>query len=245
MEAFWPMVLAPGRYLLKGPGVKQELDLTSGDADGLSPAYLTPVKVSIAVDGAQCSPLQSVRLEPGKDDIDPADQAVEAKAAAANKFESVVWPGRFRIAVTAAGPACFIKRLLVDGVARSPHSFEIGNGTTSSIDVLLSSAVASIDGQVRGERSTLLLDNEVEPDLSKEQVADADGKFRWNSLEPGRYRLYAFEDFDREEWGNPALALLLAAKMVEIEVKESEHAHVVVPLISVADFAEALAKLPR
>jgi len=215
---------------------------SGGDLDDLSLAYLTPVKVSIAIDEAKCSPPRNVRLEPGKDDIDPADEAVEAKATAADKFETVVWPGRYRIAVTADGPACFVKRLRVDGVAQSAHSFEIKNGTAASVDVALSSAPASIDGQAAAGGSTLLLENELEPDLSKEQVAGAYGRFQWNSLEPGKYRLYAFEDFDSEEWGNPRLAELLASKSLEFQIKEGEHRHVLVPLISVAEFQQALEK---
>ena len=88
----------------------------------------------------------------------------------------------------------------------------------------------------------MLLENELEPDLSKDQVAGADGRFHWSSLEPGKYRLYAFEDFDREEWGNPRLAELLASKSLELEIKEGEHRQVVLPLISVAEFQQALEK---
>jgi hypothetical protein len=148
-------------------------------------------------------------------------QTAEAEATFENKFKAVVWPGRYQIAT--AVPSCFVKRFLVDGVTQSANSFEIGNGTAASIDVLLSSAVASLDGQVSGVRdrlsegSTLLLEKEREPDLSMEQVAGADGKFQWNSLEPGKYRLYAFEDFDREEWGNPRLAELLPPKSLEFQ----------------------------
>ena len=62
----------------------------------------------------------------------------------------------------------------------------------------------------------------VEQDFSAEQAVGADGKFHFNLLNPGKYRLYAFEDFDREAWGNPQLAVLLASKSLEVEIKEGE-----------------------
>jgi uncharacterized protein (DUF2141 family) len=241
----------PGRYVLEGPGVKrQRVDLTGGDVDGLIVECPTPVDLSIMLhtEGGpakpKCSIPRSLLLEPKERDM---AQTAEAEATFENKFKAVVWPGRYQIAT--AVPSCFVKRFLVDGVTQSANSFEIGNGTAASIDVLLSSAVASLDGQVSGVRdrlsegSTLLLEKEREPDLSMEQVAGADGKFQWNSLEPGKYRLYAFEDFDREEWGNPRLAELLASKSLEFQIEEGEHRQVVVPLISVAEFQQAWEKL--
>ncbi len=243
--------IRPGRYVLEGPGVKrQRIDLTSGDVDGLVVECPPRVDLLITVhtEGGptkpKCSIPRSLRLEPTERDM---AETADAERTTENKFEAIVWPGMYQMA--ADGPSCFIKRLLVDGVTQSAHSFEIGNGAAASIDVLLSSAAASLDGQVSGVRdglsegSTLLLENELEPDRLIEQVADADGKFHWNSLQPGKYRLYAFEDFDRAEWGNPRLAELLAAKSLEFQIKEDEHRRVVVPLISVADLQQAWEKL--
>ncbi len=88
--------------------------------------------------------------------------------------------------------------------------------------------------------TTMILQSDIEQDFSLEQSLGADGKFHWNLLRPRKYRLYAFEDFDREAWGSPQFAALLALKSREFEMQEGEHLHVTVPLISAEDFQEAL-----
>lgn len=137
--------------------------------------------------------------------------------------------------------------MLVNGVVQPGRTFEIKKGSATSIDLFLSANVASIDGQVTAAReltnaTTMLLQNELEQDFSAEQPVGTDGRFHFSLLNPGKYRLYAFEDFDREAWGNPQLAVLLASKSLEVEIKEGEHLRVTVPLISTEDFQEALRK---
>jgi hypothetical protein len=61
-------------------------------------------------------------------------------------------------------------------------------------------------------------------------------------LRPGRYRLFAFEDFDPNAWGNPQMALLLASKSQEFEIKPDQHGHIAVPLISFKEFQDAVTK---
>ncbi len=130
--------LFPARYLLQGAHVKQEIDLTKGDIEGLA-------------------------VELSKPELRPA----------------------------------------------------------KSIEPVSSAKLASIEGQVTGDHALeggimLLLESETDPEFSENRLAGSDGKFQWNSLQPGKYRLYAFEDFDRDSWGNPQLAALLAAKSVAL-----------------------------
>lgn len=92
------------------------------------------------------------------------------------------------------------------------------------------------------DKVTLLLEDQSDPDSSPTKRSGPNGQFRWTLLQAGIYHLYAFEKFSRDLWENPELAALLAAKSVVLEVKEGQHLHVSVPLISIEDFQAALKK---
>lgn len=245
--------LFPGRYLLRGPFVREEIDLTRGDVDGLTiePFDAVEVWITLHLDGARsdpkCSLTGGLRLVPKSSDPDLANQATDTERTSENKFRAVVLPGQYELGPAADGPACFVKRMLVNGIMQPGRTFEIKKGAATSINLFLSAHVASIDGRVTAAHEltngiTMLLQSELEQDSPAEQPVGVDGKFHWNFLNPGKYRLYAFEDFDREAWGNPQLAVLLASQSMAIEIKESEHLRVTVPLISAEDFQEALRK---
>ncbi len=107
--------------------------------------------------------------------------------------------------------------------------------------------MATVEGRVMGDQSleeeiTLLLEDEADPGFSLTKLARADGKFQWNLPQAGRYRLYAFEEFNRDWWGSPELTALFAGKSVILEAKEGQHLHVTLPLISTEEFQEALRK---
>jgi hypothetical protein len=143
---------------------------------------------------------------------------------------------------------CFIENMLVDGIPQSRRNFEIKRANNSSIDLFLSARLATIDGQVTGPQAklrrgvTILLQREPEPDSWAEKSAGPDGGFEWTLVDPGKYRLYAFEDFDRQAWGSPQLAALLASQSLEVEIKEGDHLHKSLSLIAAEDFQEAVRK---
>lgn len=246
--------LAPGRYRMIGPDVKEAVDLTSGDVEGLVLEAFKPVELQITlhVVGAPsdptCALTRGLRLAPKTSDTDLANQTLDAAPTSGNKFRAIVLPGRYELGEVAEGPVCFIKNMLVDGVPQPRRNFEIKRVINSSIDLFLSADLASIDGRVaatQGElRSgvTILLQRGLEPDSWAEQPVAADGKFQWTLADPGKYRLYAFEDFDRQAWGNPQLTALFASQSLEVEIGEGDHLHEIVALISAEDFQEAVRK---
>jgi hypothetical protein len=59
---------------------------------------------------------------------------------------------------------------------------------------------------------------------------------------PGKYRLFAIEGFDDEEWGSPELAKVLQAKSVELQLKESDKRQVSVTAITAGEWAAAVKK---
>jgi hypothetical protein len=71
---------------------------------------------------------------------------------------------------------------------------------------------------------------------------DQKGRFRLPGVAPGKYRLFAIEGFDDEEWGSPELAKVLQAKSVELQLKESDKRQVSVTAITAGEWAAAVKK---
>ncbi len=88
-----------------------------------------------------------------------------------------------------------------------------------------------------------MLQNEDDEFGAPFEMGGPEGEAEWKQLTPGKYRLYAFEDFDPDAWGNPELAPAFASKSLELELKENEHARVKAPLISAKEFQTVLQRL--
>jgi hypothetical protein len=244
--------LAAGRYRLVGAYIRQEVDLRSGNIDGLAVQLSEPIllRITLHAEGAlnhQCSQVHGLELIEIPSSPEESIQRFHAELISKDKFLASVRPGDYKFNMLTDEPQCFIERMLVDGVPHVGRSLHVEKGIESSIDVFISKSVGSIEGQVAAAgdlklRTTVLVENELDQDSSQEKTIGVDGRFQWNSLQPGKYRLYAFEDFDREAWGNPQMAVLLAQKSRDIEVKKGQHATVTVPLISFDEFQDAVRK---
>ncbi|HEX4810559.1 MAG TPA: carboxypeptidase-like regulatory domain-containing protein [Bryobacteraceae bacterium] len=245
--------LAPGRYILQGPLAKAlEVDLTNGDVDGLSVEMSEPIQLRITIHPEDAQTKQRVQIHAVTlvripDDPEGSIQRRDAQPVSVNQFKTAVLSGHYEFGVESAGPACYVQRILVDGVAQVGRTVNLENGPESSLDLFLSARYGTIDGQVIGAAeskhpTTIVLQNEMEQDSLIKKSADAGGKFGLPWFRPGKYRLFAFEDFDPNAWGNPQMAVLLASKSREFEIKPDQHGHITVPLISFKEFQDAVTK---
>ena len=82
------------------------------------------------------------------------------------------------------------------------------------------------------------------PDQVYEVSSDPSGNFAFRDLIPGRYQVMAWEGGDSGQRQNPELRALLESKAVTVAVAPNETQSAQVTPIPVADFAEAVQKLP-
>lgn len=243
--------LFPDHYVIQGPSViRKEIDLTNGDIDDLALEAKEPIELQITVhvqDGNSHPPIRSLALVDKTPGISESIRAMEVEFVSENRFKSVVFAGRYEIGQSGDGAAYFIRGLTVDGEPQPRNSFEVTGGARKSIELFLSSNFPIVEGHVTGDRSlegeaTLLLEDESDPESLPTKQSRTDGTFQYTLLHAGRYRLYAFEEFNRDAWGNPELAALFAAKSLALEVKEGQHLQVSLPLISAEEFEAAVRK---
>lgn len=244
--SFHSDALPPGKYSLRistqGKEFRSEVDLTAGDVDGvvLEPVELLNFEASLRVEGVSPKelPIDQFSLEGngthGYQGEPQSDGRFKFKDVRPGVYELFVRSGHF-----------FVKRILVDGELQESRQLDLTRREPKVVEVVLSSRVARLHVEVRAAHKptaavTLLLENENE---YYDGVARADGEFDWEFLTPGKYRLYAFEDFDPGAWGNPDLVSAFASKSLEIELHEDEHARAKPPLISATEFQKALQRL--
>jgi hypothetical protein len=250
--------LAPKQYVLQGRisggnsdlELEKQVDLRNGDLDGIvvQPLQLFDLAVRVRVEGAtrgsKAAPINYLRLFGDS----MRGNRGERQPDGTYRFEEVS-PGVYQIEVATEGDSCFVKRVLVDGEVQSGRRLDLRE-KPKSVEVILSSRMAAIQGRVAPGRelttgTTIVLWDEADPHgrpygQAQSQVSGRKGEFEFKSVPPGRYRLYAFEDFDRDVWGSPELAAIFAPKSVAFELHEGENRQATLPLISAKEFQDAM-----
>jgi len=114
-----------------------------------------------------------------------------------------VMPGNYRFDLRAPAPF-YMKSATLDGRDIANAEQLIGPGV-GEIDVVLSDECGSIEGVVSADdkptAATILVQNEQGKTLSVE--AGGDGHFKLDSLRPGNYKVYAWDDATNVEYANP------------------------------------------
>jgi hypothetical protein len=77
--------------------------------------------------------------------------------------------------------------------------------------------------------------------IKRRAQCDQNGLFQIERVPPGKYLLYAIEDFDATLWGSPEIAATLQSS--EIPIKEGETAQVEAKLITAAAWNAATERL--
>ncbi len=251
---FRAVSLPPARYLLivapfeNSTEIRKEVDLTQGDVDGvvLEPVELLTLDAELRVEGTSAISKRGIvrRLFLFSRGMNRGDTG-ELDRAGRCKFEGIR-PDTYSVAIDPEAPY-YVKRILIDGEAQAGTTLDLRNRKAKRFEVILSPRVAAIQGRVsvNGQLHTgvtILLESETDPSESKSQVAGPNGEFGWKSLAPGKYRLYAFEDFDIEAWNDPELRRILAPKAVAVQLGEGQTLTTEVPLISASEFEDVVRK---
>ena len=254
--------LAPVRYTLtlNEDGRKiaeRQVDLTDGDATGIVLERLEPmdVKATIRTEGTgpafQPPPLFGPFLvEVG------GDHEVSGRLQPDGTYEfRGVTPRIYRFVVSLNGQNLYLKQITLGGEVQAGKNVDLRSGKPGVMEVILSHNVAQVEGHVAGpkahayesEETTVILVPEVaageELPIAAQAAADEKGHFKLEALPPGKYRLFAIQGFDEDDWGSPQLATELAGKAVKLELTESEKKSVTITVISSEEWEAAVKKV--
>jgi protocatechuate 3,4-dioxygenase beta subunit len=202
-----------GRISLAESGVKVKLETARAVLTRLS-YFRTPISIS---DRSELRP-------------DAAGRFVSPKPLA---------PGRYRLDVNSIPDSCYVREIKFGGQEISPDDFEILS--SGQLEIVLSNTAAKIAGSVTdadgklfpGSTVTLVpADGSSSP--VKQTTGDA-GNFRFPSLRPGTYKLFAWEDVDDDLWQDPGFRKRYESRGTEIVVVPGQTQNVQLHVIAAED----------
>jgi hypothetical protein len=191
----------------------------------LGPAPVITGQISMAERG------QEIRFEAlgvSLAQLDYSDAIPLTSADATGKFlfaGDFIRPGHYAVYLNGTPAECFVQSVKLSGREIDSENFEIL--ASANLDIVLSSTAAKISGTVVDKDgnplsesiATLIPVDGKWPD--KKTVGD-NGAFRFTSLRPGKYKLFAWEEVDYDVWQDPAFWKKYESYAAEITVGPSE-----------------------
>jgi hypothetical protein len=248
--------LPPAQYtFLLGDGdtllARKDVDVTLGDALGitLDPVETADIPAVVRTEGKG----PAFRPRPGMSDMmlveAGSDEAIAVRLTGdgAYRFPGVV-PGVYRLHLELGSQPLYLKGVTYGGETQTGDKIDLRTLRDGGLEVTLSPNVAQLQGQVavqdtESEDLTVILVDGA--NIVHQTGTDQKGRFRMSAVAPGKYRIYAIESFDDDDWGSPALAKELQTKSVELDLKESEKKQVNLTPVSTDEWTAALKKIGR
>jgi hypothetical protein len=212
----------------------------SGDVDGLTLDLDPAAGIRGTVAGAPAGAKLSVLLSPV--DI-PMPYNAQAEVNADGTF---VIPGsltgRFRLQVEGLPADAYIKSAAY-GKKDALDPLDLARtGGDEKLEIVLGAPAARISGVVRDDKGkalegtvTLIPDPPQPQRISLYQSAEADenGRFLFQGVRPGKYRVYAWEDLEPGAYLDPQVTAPYKAQSVPVEAGQNETKSVTVKRIAV------------
>ncbi|HEX3880255.1 MAG TPA: hypothetical protein VHW24_24905, partial [Bryobacteraceae bacterium] len=225
------------------------VDLTAADADGLTfeprQGFSARITLRLERNGALAQPGDAFV---GFESI-PSGQGGTSHATLAGEYAiDNLLAGRYHVNIYAGSESYFLKRMTIAGKAASPDDFELREAPPEPVELILSANFAKIEGRVAETASKAVTALLVDPtprdgkmNIKRRAQCDQNGLFQIERVPPGKYLLYAIEDFDATLWGSPEIAATLQSS--EIPIKEGETAQVEAKLTAAAAWNAATERL--
>jgi hypothetical protein len=240
--------LLPG---LSGPSTQfssgsMPLAITSSDVEGIAisvvPAGQIPGRLRVEGQLPANLTIERIRIRlvpvgagaPQPSRVQVAGQPVATPAAnvatdGTFRFNNVI-PGEYRPEITPAGATVFLKEARLEGadVLNSPLRFS-GN-TNSGLDIVIAVGGGQIVGVLNDARSQALPSTRVvlipdraryRSDLYRTAATDQTGRFAFNGIAPGDYKVFSWESVEDNGWFDPEVLVRAEGRGRSVHVTET------------------------
>jgi len=174
-----------------------------------------------------------VRLEPTGSLFGAAVHAVSGQTDNSGSFQIArVEPGRFSVRLEPASANLYVKSVLVDGRASAGNIADLSNiAEGSTLKLVASQGAGQISGTVRdrngdvlpgGSGYVVLMQDPEDALIADLSRLSADGKYAFQGIAPGKYRLFAVDTSTGASPKGPDGFRSVAANLEEIVIGEGE-----------------------
>jgi uncharacterized surface anchored protein len=255
MGAFEFRHMAPGSYDLVASATSATgervatsvpLDISSRDIDGINLVLQPQLSISgrISIENMQADPslnLSGMRVELRREPYVPELLITLPTVLADGTFTMTgVTPGDYRLKVTTGGGNSYVKAARFGGIDALNPPFRIDG--PGSLDVLIGLNSASLDAIVLDNTQKPFPDATVVlvPDPPRRQrfdlyfaaATDNSGRVHFDSLPPGDYRLFAWDEVPADAWQDPGFIRPYEDRGKPLRIVEGGKANVELVLIN-------------
>ena len=172
-------------------------------------------------------------------------------------------PGKYLIHVANTPEGTYIKSIQFGHQEVFGKELDLTQGVAGELAVVLRYGTAEVSGTLQKPQtdpaaastgqatapppsaSIVLIADNSGTDTPEMSFANSDqnGTFNLKHVRPGRYRAYALEQLDMNQWQNPAVRKQFESRAAEIELNENDKKQIQLSVISSADTQQMLASL--
>ncbi len=222
--------LIPGPYRLVvqmgGRRAIYPVTLSSPDTE-LNVSLLpgTSLSGSVTVEGPAAEQVKNLRISLSPGEGGGSRFSLEARAKSRTFTFEEIPAGIWDINVAPLPRGAYIKSMRLGQQDVLLEDMEIGPNTKGPLTIVISMAAPKVEGTLDTAASATVL---AAPTGSLAHVfsfysttqADEKGHFKFEGLNPGSYRFYAFQEVEPEAWQDPAFLLPFEAQSKPLELKE-------------------------
>jgi protocatechuate 3,4-dioxygenase beta subunit len=232
----------PGSYILKAysfddnkwHATRSTVDVANSDVEGVSLLITPGISISGKVLWDGTAPPQENELIVAARPVDQADFfGGSGRVDSSNSFTlQNMTEGTYRAQVWNPPKDCFLKDVRYAGKSVLEEGFPVTRGAASSLEIVLSSRAARVQGTVTdsdklpaaGVWVVAVPEGKYRArfDLYRQQTTDQYGHFDFHGLPPGEYKLFSWEEVENGAWQDPEFLRPVESQGEKIELSESD-----------------------
>lgn len=256
--------VTPGSYYvmamrfdrMPSPAGRAPVEVTNSDVEGIvltAGSAIPELRGVVKTEGDTPVELKAMQVSMVSSEMLPiGTRPVPVKEDGTFVFEQVARE-KFTFYVFPMPESAYLKQVRIGGQDVTKTGLDLTNAESGpAVEVILSSKAATVEGVVTRAKpedppgNVVLLPEPWIPDepMAMNQVfrpglvVDQTGRFTIKGVAPGKYRLYAFEEFNSQEMMDPDLFKALESKSEALTVGEGEHKTVNPRQIRTAELAD-------
>jgi hypothetical protein len=213
---------------------RQSVDITNIDAEGLQLNLLPGMDIRGVINW---DPRPSLDKDPLTISVRPVGTAfaygAQARVATNGVFSlRDVTEGLYRLTTSGQSQDCYLKSIRYAGMEVSDDEFNVIRGTQATLEVIISSRGAHIQGMVTdadglpavGVWVALVPDDAHlnEFHLFKQRTTDQYGRYDIRGIAPGDYKLFSWEQVEQNAWEDPDFLKQFGSKGQSISLQEGD-----------------------